>query len=333
MFEKNTFVKNIRFMKQRLLLLLQGLLAGLFASELKAEEPRDTVKVGLYVTSLHDIDFRQKEYTINFWLWFTYRNPLLDFYKNVEIPQAKTFEKTYCTSDTLDDGRIYTLMKVQCVMKDSWKIHNFPFDRQVLRLSIENAEFDSSAFVFDPDTSGKNYGRFALSGWKIDSFSLNSGYKEYETAFGDVESDEPRSTYSSLRLKVEISRDAWGLFWKIFLGMYVSFLIAYVCFYIHADNIDSRFGLSVGSLFAAIGNKYVIDSSLPESSSFTLVDSLHGLTLFFILCGISFSVYALRLTKQGLSERANRVDRRWGNLLLTGYILLNVILILNAMQH
>jgi hypothetical protein len=51
--------------------------------------------------------------------------------------------------------------------------------------------------------------------------------------------------------------------------------------------IDSRFGLSVGSLFAVIGNKYIIDSALPESSSFTLVDLLHGITLFFILAVIA----------------------------------------------
>jgi hypothetical protein len=58
-----------------------------------------------------------------------------------------------------------------------------------------------------------------------------------------------------------IRRDAGGLFWKMFTGMYIAFLIAYVCFYIHPDGIDSRFGLSVGSLFAVIGNKYIIDSS------------------------------------------------------------------------
>jgi len=27
-------------------------------------------------------------------------------------------------------GRIYMMMKLQCIMKDSWRIGNFPFDRQ-----------------------------------------------------------------------------------------------------------------------------------------------------------------------------------------------------------
>jgi len=31
----------------------------------------------------------------------------------------------------------------------------------------------------------------------------------------------------------------------------------------------------MGCLFAVIGNKYIIDSSLPETTSFTLVDTLN----------------------------------------------------------
>ena len=29
----------------------------------------DTVKVGVYLTSIHAIDFKQKEYALNLWLW------------------------------------------------------------------------------------------------------------------------------------------------------------------------------------------------------------------------------------------------------------------------
>lgn len=39
----------------------------------------DTVKVGAYVISLHDINFHDKEYTARFWLWFVYNNPDFDF--------------------------------------------------------------------------------------------------------------------------------------------------------------------------------------------------------------------------------------------------------------
>ncbi|PBQ33313.1 hypothetical protein CNR22_16530 [Sphingobacteriaceae bacterium] len=292
----------------------------------------DTVYTGIYITSIHDIDFKQKEYTVNFWLWLKYKNKEFDFLQNLEVPLAKTVSKSFSTLDTSGE-RIYILMKVQCVMKDSWKIDRFPFDRQKLRLSIENSQFDSHSLIFKPDTLGKHFDpRFTLNGWTIDSFKVSSKIKYYETAFGDEEIKTPHSEYSSYRVSIGLQREAMGLFWKMFLGMYVAFFIAFICFYIHADNIDARFGLSVGSLFAVVGNKYVIDSSLPESSSFTLVDMLHGLTLIFIFAIIASSVYALNTVKNGDVEKSNRFDKRMRIILGILYIALNLFYIWDAVQ-
>ena len=216
-------------------------------------------------------------------------------------------------------------------MKDSWRISHFPFDRQKLRLSIENSQFDRHSLIFKTDTLGKHFDpRFTLSGWNIDAFKISSKIKVYETAFGDDSVTKPHSEYSAFNVSLELERRALGLFLKLFLGMYVAFLIAFVCFFIHADSIDSRFGLSVGALFAVIGNKYVIDSALPESSSFTLVDTLHGLTLLFIFVVIVCTAYALSLVKKEEAERANRFDRRAAVVVLGAYIVLNVFYIIRA---
>jgi hypothetical protein len=262
-----------------LFLLLSSFFTKLFAQEIK----QDTVKVGIYITSIHDIDFKQKEYALNLWLWLKYKNKDFNFLQNLEVPQAKTVEKSFSTIDSSGD-EVYVQMKLQCVMKDSWRIANFPFDRQTLRFSIENSQFDSRSLIFVADTVGQHFDpRFTLRGWSIDSCIVSTGIKAYETGFGDESLSKPHTEYSTFRTRLSIKREAGGLFWKMFLGMYIAFLIAYVCFYIHSDGMDSRFGLSVGSLFAVIGNKYIIDSSLPESTSFTLVDTLHGLTLFLFL--------------------------------------------------
>lgn len=293
-------------------------------------EKPDTVKTGIYITSIHDIDFKQKEYTINLWLWLRYKNKDFNFEKYLELPQAKTVTKLYSTIDSTEDG-IYILMKLQCVMKDSWSIKNFPFDKQRLWFSIENSQYDASSLVFATDTVGKNFDpRFVLRGWQIDSFTLSTANKAYETSFGDPELETPHMDYSSFRVKVSLHRDATDLFWKMFLGMYAAFLIAFICFFIHADNIDSRFGLSVGALFAVIGNKYVVESSMPEATSFTLVDALHGVTLLFIFAVVTTSVYSLKLAKADKLKQANRFDLIAGIIFLVLYLLINVYLINSA---
>lgn len=287
----------------------------------------DTVKAGIYITSIHDIDFKQKEYAVNFWLWLKYKNRDFDFLQNLEVPMAKSVSRSFATVDSSGE-KVYVLMKLQCVMKDSWRITNFPFDHQNLRLSIENSQYDTRSLIFVPDTEGKHFDpRFTLSGWAIDSCIINSAVKKYETAFGDEEMVKPHSEYSAFRVRLRITRDATGLFWKMFLGMYIAFLIAYVCFYIHSDGMDSRFGLSVGSLFAVIGNKYIIDSSLPESSSFTLVDTLHGITLFFILTIITSTAVSLLLVKRDKIKQASRFDMIMAQVVLVAYVFLNLYFI------
>jgi hypothetical protein len=292
----------------------------------------DTVRVGIYITSIHDIDFKQKEYYISFWLWLKYKNKDFDFLQNLEVPLSKNVTRSYATVDS-STGQIYLLMKLQCQMKDSWRISDFPFDSQKLRLSIENSQFDSHSLVFIADTLGKHYDpRFTLSGWNIDSCAISVGTKIYETAFGDPSYAKPHSEYSSFRVRLSITRNATGLFWKMFIGMYIAFLIAYVCFYIHADGIDSRFGLSVGALFAVIGNKYIIDSSLPESTSFTLVDTLHGITLFFIFIIITANAYSLKLAKSNQLKQANKFDMITAQVLLGLYLILNFYFISKAVH-
>ncbi len=249
------------------------------------------------------------------------------------MPEAKTVDKSYFTIDSSNKW-VYILMKLQCVMKDSWEIGNFPFDKQQLRLSIENSQFDSRSLVFKEDRGGKHYDpKFVINGWNIDSFIVSSNIKTYETDFGDDKLGKPQSKYSAFRVEIGLQREAMDLFWKMFLGMYVAFLIAFVSFFIHSGSIESRFGLTVGSLFAAVGNKYVIDSALPESSSFTLVDSLHCITLVFIFSIMVCAVYTLNLVKNGELVKAKKFDFLAATSIFITYLILNVYFIYQATDH
>lgn len=319
-------------MKLRVLLLLFVFLSQLQVTKANDNTP-DTVYTGIYITSIHDINFRDKEYSVNLWLWMKYRNPDFDFTKNLEIPNAKSFSTAYTTTDTTEDGKIYVLMKLQCVMKDSWKIDRFPFDFQTLRLSFENSQYDTTSLVFAVDSTGEHFGRFTISGWDIvsDCLKLLVKNQPYKTAFGDESLAKPYTAYSSFKVRIGIARQApWTLFWKIFLGMYVAFFIAFVGFYIHSGSVEARFGLSVGALFAAVGNKYIIDSSLPDSVSQTLVDSLHGTTLLSIFLIIVATIISLRYVKKNSSEKANKFDRICSRILLSVYILLNCYFVYSA---
>lgn len=292
----------------------------------------DTVETGIYVTSIHNIDFTNREYDITFWLWLNYKNKKFDFLRYLEIPNAKSHTYEFVNVDS-SDNKISVLMKVQCVMKDSWRINSFPFDTQKLWLTIENSQYSAESLIFSVDTTGGIFDRrikYSLAGWKIDSCKISSGVSIYETTFGNKTADMPQ-VYSAFKVRTSISHVAPGLlFLKMFMGMYVAFLIAYICFYIHRSSFDSRFALSVGALFAVIGNKYIVESSLPESTSFTLVDSLHGLTLIFIMLTVLATTISLKIGTSNKKISAFKFDMITAQTLFLIFLTFNIYLIWEA---
>lgn len=296
----------------------------------QTERVPDTVKVGAYVISVHDINFHDKEYTIRFWLWFVYDNANFDFSKQLDIPNAKEIEPPDIIIDSVD-GKSWAIMKMKCTMKEKWDVQDFPFDRQHLKVQIENALFDNRSLVFMPDIAGSRFDdKEAIDGWTIRNFQVASKSNDYETGFGD--SSVPMQVFSTFNIEMDIERNAWGLFMKIFIGMYIAFLIAIVSFTPHPSELEPRFGLPVGGLFAAVGNKYIIDSVLPESSMFTLVDTLHAFTFFAIFMTLVVSAIALKFHDSGSTEGALRVNRIGSRIVVVSYILANLITVIIALR-
>jgi hypothetical protein len=303
-----------------------------FAQEGSEENFPDTVKAGAYVISVHDINFHEKEYTIRFWLWFLYDNADFDFTTQLDIPNAKTIDKPEVIIDSME-GQAWVIMKMKCIMKESWDVEDFPFDEQHLTVQIENTLFDKNSLVFVPDTAGSQFdNEEAIDGWSIENFRVRNLENEYETGFGDSRPGRDQSTFSQFTIEMDIERDAWGLFLKIFIGMYIAFLISVLSFTPHPSELEPRFGLPVGGLFAAVGNKYIIDSLLPETSSFTLVDTLHTLTFLSIFATLLISAIVLKMHDNNKTSQALELNRRCARLVVWGYVGANVLAILLAVQ-
>jgi hypothetical protein len=312
--------------KRHTLYIVSGILMLMCARTLPAQKP-DTVKAGAYVISVHDINFHDKEYTIRFWLWFLYDNKDFDFAKQLDIPNAKSIEPPEVSVDRID-GIYWAMLKMKGTMKESWKVADFPFDSQHLRVQIENSLYNKDELVFKPDFDGSKYEKeITIDGWNIRNFKVNTKISAYETAFGDFRLPNQHSEFAAFIIEMDIERDAWGMFFKIFSGMYIAFLIAIISFTPNPWELEPRFGLPVGGLFAAVGNKYIIDSLLPESSEFTLVDTLHSLTFFAIFATLVVSALALRYHDLGKKQACLNVNKYGSRLVIAVYVLLNIAFI------
>jgi hypothetical protein len=176
-------------------------------------------------------------------------------------------------------------------------------------ITVTSGRIDGTA-VFIADTIGSKIDKsIHIEGWEIKNFGIKTVENAYETNYGDpdIPIDE-YSSYSRVVIHFTIEREGNGLFFKLFIGLFISVLISLLTFFVNPLDLDPRFGLSVGAIFAAIASQYVITSTLPQNARLTLVDILHDVSFIFIFLCILVSTISLHYMKNGKEKQSKKLD-------------------------
>ena len=266
----------------------------------------DTVKVGVFFTSVYDLNLAEKSFTADFWIWFNYRNDSINPLESVEISNAKEF--AFQSPDLEKLGGInWATHKCKATIKKEWNLKNFPFDKQELHLEIEDAIYDSEQLIYLADVENSKYDKnIKLDEWSIRSFKVEQMKKSYETTYGNPELTGS-SEYPGIKASFVLERDGIGLFFKLFVGIFVAYLISLSVFFMGPENPE-RFGMIVGALFAGVANKYIVESLMPQTIMLTLPDKVHNLTFIYIIIHLMLTVFVFRLGVKEKFKLGWRID-------------------------
>jgi hypothetical protein len=301
---------------------------SLYAQESEELSVRDTAKIGVYIISLYDLDFPANELNVDFYVWYNSKNDSLRLLETFELINAKDFTKMGETSERIGEI-VYESMRCKAKIKKEWDVRDFPFDKQMVEIIIEDIDKDNTELIFIPDTAASMIDEGVhLEGWEIRDYTIKVIDHTYKTTYGHP-SLKPGdySTYSRVVVYFNITRAGGGLFFKLFIGLFISVLIALVTFFINPTDLDPRFGLSVGAIFAAIASQYVITSTLPVSQQLTLVDLLHDISFVYIFLCILISVISLYLMKNNRGKISVKLDKYSFFVLIVSYIVIASIIV------
>jgi hypothetical protein len=296
---------------------------------------KDTCIVGLYINSIYDFKLDDKSFMTDFWLWTNYKNDSLKFENALELPKSKSAEFSHYTVEKKGMWN-WAAQKCKAQIMHQWDVSSFPFDKQHLMIEIEDSEYDTSQLVYKADTLNSRIDTsFNSKEWCIEEFWLKDMVHTYETTYGNPEL-HGSSSYPGIRAEIVIKRNnSWLMLAKMLTGAYVAFLISCLVFFVSSDNQDSRFGLCVGGLFAAIGNKYIVESVVPASTTNTLMDNVHNLTFMFILLIVVIIIVSLHLFESGnvqKKEASLKLDRWSFYSIVILYALINAFMVLFAVR-
>jgi len=283
----------------------------------------DTVKIGAYIFSVYDLDFPGKKVNVDFYLWYNAKRDSINMLEYLEVINATEYNKSGETTENRGE-ELYQTVRINSTIKAEWDVTHFPFDRQVVEIMIEDYDKDNSRLVMIADTIGSKIDKNVhIDGWNIKGFEVKVYDHIYETNYGDpdIPMDE-FSAYSRAVISFTIEREGKGLFFKLFVGLFISVLISLLTFFINPLDLDPRFGLSVGAIFAAIASQYVISSTLPQNDRLTLVDILHDISFIYIFICILISTISLNYMKADKVKQSQNLDKYSLYIFASSYVIL-----------
>jgi hypothetical protein len=119
---------------------------------------------------------------------------------------------------------------------------------------------------------------------------------------------DAQSEYSRYVVDWDIDRVGWGAAVKLLSTVILATGVAVVSFMVKPSDLDARFGMGVGALFAVAASAFIVSASVPDSASLTVADKMHMVALGCIFLTLLLSAFCLRLEVRGREELAFRID-------------------------
>jgi hypothetical protein len=286
------------------------LAAGLAAPA--AAEP-GKVTVGTYINKMQEVSFKDSKFTLDFYIWFRWKpvGELADYkpLESMDLINGRIDGKTAVVEKKIGD-MTYASARLTATIFKTWTLDTFPFDRHRIQVHVEDSGLFMDQMVFEPDLANSRLGdELALPGWNLSGFVTEAVAKTYKTNYGDTSlPTDAQSTYSRLTFGMDMTRQGFGSAVKLLSTVIFATLVAFVAFGIRPVDVDPRFGLGVGALFAVAASAFVVASTVPDSGLLTVADQVHIIAMGFIFASVVQSAFCLKWDEAGEEAKWKKVD-------------------------
>jgi len=271
----------------------------------------ETIDVGVYLNQITGVDLRNNTFSVDFWIWFRWKNSALKPMDSFEVISGKVNSKTNCTHSELPGEVHYTACRIAATVIKHWDVTRFPFDDHQLAIEIEDGDIDETKGVYRADEKNSKLDpEVSVAGWKVAGFHSATSDRKYDSNYGDTSLPaDAESSYSRYTFAVDLKRTSRGRFFKVFFGLFVTALVSWCGYFIRPKDAGPRVSVAVGALFAASAITVSLNSTLPESNNITLGEKLIFFTLFMILVSLLGTVGSLVLNYAGKEAAYKKLDR------------------------
>jgi len=216
------------------------------------------VYAGIDINKIYNLDTDKGTYTADFYLWFRFQGEFDD--TGITFPDAVnpvTLGEPFMTDRSKENITVRSYRVIADFKSNAFDLSAYPFDRQVLRISLRHKDQPRTKLIYVPDAPGlseadpvpsrkKDIGKRMIqpvAGWKVVDMSL---FQDILTLAGP---DRNAVSYSRMNLDIRIERkDLTSLFLKNFSPLMVIAIMLYMVYLIPSDRLSARAWIFIPSL-------------------------------------------------------------------------------------
>lgn len=268
------------------------------------------VEVGTYLISFGSYDTAKGTYVMDLYLHFRYDAHAADGNFTVskfEFMNGRAGSRDLLSDDTAADGMRDVWYRVQANLYSEPDFTRYPFDRQQLKLVLEDSVHTDADLVYVPMAEGgAAYDPDVhVAGWNIDAFTATTSTKAYP--FGE--------SYCRLSYTLAISREPLSSGMRAFLPPFAFMLVASFSFFFDRAQAANRLALGTGMLITAVGFHISQTVGLPALGALSLFDQVMIAVYTFIAATILVTTVLAFGERLRLPERASKLINQRGALL------------------
>lgn len=301
-----------------------GLLVALSASVGHAAPTQ--VSIGMHVVELRSVDARAQSFYADLYLWMRFNKNGLDEERIKDLierlePVNGKFESKDATDDkTVGDER-YVCYRVTGTFFFVPDLKNYPFDTQVLPITVENATLEQEDLIFVDDRlsyekSGTPEVRWGLSptlaipDYVLKKVERTVFESRYPTNFGDPSKNPAGTHYSRFSLRASFEREYWSYAFKILIPLLIILAMAYLVFFLPAAQLDTSASVAMTALLSCMAYNVAVSQNMPEIGYLVLSDKFFIATYVLLLLTLAQTFLTFVLDANGKGEQALRIDRQ-----------------------
>jgi hypothetical protein len=300
-------------------------LLALFVATVGHAAPTE-VAIGMHVVEMRSVDARAQSFYADLYLWLRFKATGLDEERIKDIidrlePVNGKFESKDATDDkTVGDER-YVCYRVTGTFFFVPDLKNYPFDTQVLPITVENGTLEQEDLVFIDDRnsyakSGTPEARWGLSPTlAIPDYVLKKVERKvfesrYPTNFGDPSKNPAGTHYSRFSLLASFEREYWSYAFKILIPLLIILAMAWLVFFLPAAQLDTSASVAMTALLSCMAYNVAVSQNMPEIGYLVLSDKFFIATYVLLLLTLAQTFITFVLDSNGKAEQALRLDKQ-----------------------